>query len=294
MVVILALMAALLYAVASVAQQRAAQAAPSEQSLRLGLLVHLIRRPLWVAGVAADLTGFGFQFAALDRGSLVVVQPLLVCGLLFALPLGATLTRQRLTGRDWLGTVVLVAGLSLFLVVGAPKTGKASTTTSAWIVISLVTLVPAAVLVAVGRDARRSGSFRAGVLATGAGLVYGLTAALTKTSAHLLGVGVVHAMTAWQPYALVGAGLGGMVLAQSAFQAGPLAASLPVLTVADPVVSIAIGAAAFEEGMRSTGVAIVAEAIGLTLVVAGVAMLARSPLVAALHAPDHREGSAVR
>jgi drug/metabolite transporter (DMT)-like permease len=286
MVVAFALLSALLYAVASVAQQRAASDAPADQSLRLGLLVHLVRRPVWVAGIVADVAAFACQFAALRRGSLVVVQPLLVCGLLFALPLGAALTHQRFTRAEWLGTAAVVAGLSLFLVVSGPARGRAETTGLAWAVIVLLTVLPTAALVLAALDRRRSAAMRAGLLAAAAGVVYGLTAALTKTSAHLLDRGLGHVLTAWQPYALAAAGLAGMVLAQSAFQAGPLAASLPVLTVADPVVSIVIGAAAFHEGLHASAGAVAAEAAGLALIVAGVVVLARSPLVAAVHDVD--------
>jgi drug/metabolite transporter (DMT)-like permease len=283
MVVVFALLSAFLYAIASVVQQRAASEAPADQALRMGLLVHLLRRPLWLAGFLADIGGFVCQWLALDRGSLVVVQPLLVCGLLFALPMGAALTHQRLSRRDWIGTLALVAGLALFLGIAAPNKGSADTTTLAWFVLVALTVVPTAGLIVAARRAVHSDALRAGLLSASAGLVYGLSAALTKTSAHLLDRGIWHALAAWQPYALLAAGLAGMVLAQSAFQAGPLAASLPVLTVADPVVSIAIGAAAFHEGLRSSPVAVLAEAAGLALVFVGVVMLSRSPLVAAVH-----------
>jgi drug/metabolite transporter (DMT)-like permease len=75
MVVVFALLSAFLYAVASVVQQRAASEAPVEKALKLGLLVHLVRRPLWLAGFLADISAFVFQWLALDRGSLAVVQP---------------------------------------------------------------------------------------------------------------------------------------------------------------------------------------------------------------------------
>src|SRR6266566_9014384 len=116
MPVLAALGAALLYALASVLQQRAAGEAPAERSLRLRLLVGLIARPMWVIGILADGAGFVLQFVALDHGSLVLVQPLLVSGLLFALPLGAFLSRSALRPADWLGAALVVTGLSVFLI----------------------------------------------------------------------------------------------------------------------------------------------------------------------------------
>src|SRR4029077_8811446 len=87
---------ALLYAVAAVTQQRAAYAAPLEYSLRLSLLLNLLRRPLWLLGLCCDVGAFLLQFWALDHGALVLVQPLLVSGLLFALPLGAIISKERM------------------------------------------------------------------------------------------------------------------------------------------------------------------------------------------------------
>src|SRR6202011_351659 len=98
-----ALFSSLLYALASVLQHRAAIAQPQESSLHLGLLARLVTKPLWLAGIAADGFAFVFQFVALGHGSLILVQPLLVCGLLFALPLGAWLAGTKLTHRDWAG-----------------------------------------------------------------------------------------------------------------------------------------------------------------------------------------------
>ena len=146
-----------------------------------------------------------------------------------------------------------------------------------WIVLLVSTLGPVGVLVVLARGPQ--GPRRATLLAAGAGITYGLTAALTKSTSHLLHAGVIGLLGHWEVYALVVCGVLGMLLATSAFQAGPLAASLPVLTVVDPVVSIAIGAGAFGEGVATAGVAPVLELVGLVVIAVGVFVLARSPLV---------------
>jgi len=279
--VVYALTAALLYAVGAVLQQRAARATAAEHSLRLGLLTRLAVNPLWVVGILTDTLGYVFQFMALGQGSLVVVQPLLVSGLLFALPLGAALTGTRLTKRDWGGALFVCAGLSLFLAVAAPAAGHSDTSSATWVGILVVTAILAALaaLVARGAPPRR----RASLLAASAGLVYGVTAGLTKASSHLLHRGVPHLLASWQPYGLVVAGAVGMVLAQSAFQAGSLDASLPTLTVMDPIVSIAIGAVAFGESVAVGLAATTLELVGLALVIAGVFALDRSTAVLGTH-----------
>src|SRR5207245_8987251 len=114
-VVVIALGAAFCYAAATALQQRSArQATPA--GLHPRLLVDLARRPVWQLGIAANVAAYGLQFVALGRGSLVLVQPLLVSALLFALPIGALLSRAPVHRRERLGALVIVIGLSAFLV----------------------------------------------------------------------------------------------------------------------------------------------------------------------------------
>jgi len=278
MPVLAALGSSLLYAIASVLQQRAAGEAPAERSLRLGLLVGLIARPMWVIGILADGAGFVLQFVALDNGSLVLVQPLLVCGLLFALPFGAALTHRRLTASEWLGSAAIVAGLALFLVVASPGPGHDHASNLAWLVTGACTLVPIAVMVAVSRST--GGAVRAALLAAAGGVFYGLAAALTKVTAQELHSGIVHTLTNnWEPYALVVCAVVAMVVVQSAFQAGPLRWSLPTLTVVDPVVSVVIGALALGERISTAGIAPALEILGLVAMAWGVFLVARCPLM---------------
>jgi len=277
MAVLAALGAAVLYALASVLQQRAAAEQPLERALRVGLLMGLVRRRMWLAGVGADIAAFVLQFVALSYGSLVLVQPLLVSGLLFAVPLSVALDRRRPRAVDWTGSALVVAGLTLFLVVAQPGRGRADISGNAWVALLVLTVAPGVLLALGGRATR--GPLAAGLLATSGGVVYGASAALTKAVGHLLDGGVVHALSAWQPYALAVLGLGGMIVVQSAFQAGPLAWSLPTLTVVDPVVSIVIGAVAFGEHVTTGPLSSILEVAGLAAVVAGVFALARSPSV---------------
>jgi len=278
MVVASALGSAFLYALAAVAQQRAARAEPPEHSLRLRLLIGLLQRPLWLLGLACDIGAFLLQFYALDHGSLVLVQPLLVSGLLFALPLGAVVSHERMTRNDWIGAALVVIGLSVFLVVAQPDRGSADAAPKVWLmlVVSIVFVVSALIFVA----QLSTGARRAGFLAASAGTLYGLTAALTKACGNLFDQGLTHLFTSWKPYALAAGGVSGTVIDQSAYQAGPLNWSLPILTVTDPVVSIAIGAFVFGEGIEVDGIAPLIEALALVVMTIGVFMLSNSKLVA--------------
>jgi drug/metabolite transporter (DMT)-like permease len=273
-----------MYAFASVLQQRGASAQPPEQALRLTLLGRLLLNPLWVLGLGCDVAGYGFQFLALGHGTLVVVQPLLVTGLLFALPLGAAWAGRRLKRRDWAAAVLVCAGLAVFLTVANPASGHADVRPFVWVLL-LASAAGAVVLFVVSSLGRVAWQ-RAVLLSAAAGIVYGTTAALTKTSSHLLDDGLIHLLAHWQPYALLVAGIGGMVIAQSAFQAGSLDSSLPTMTVVDPVVSIVIGAVAFGESIAAGPGDLAAEVIALVVMSCGVFLLARSEALRTLPAPE--------
>jgi drug/metabolite transporter (DMT)-like permease len=263
-----------MYAFASVLQQRGAAAQPADQALRLSLLARLLRNPGWVLGLACDVLGYVLQFIALGHGPLVIVQPLLVCGLLFALPLGAAWAGRKLGKRDWVAAVMVCAGLAVFLSVASPEPGHNNVRPLVWIL--LLATSGGAVLALVLASSGRAAWQRAVLLSAAAGVVYGVTAALTKTSSHLLDRGIILLLAHWQPYALLMAGIGGMVIAQSAFQAGSLDASLPTMSVVDPIVSIVIGALAFGESIAAGPADVFVEVVALAAMSAGIFLLART------------------
>jgi hypothetical protein len=86
------LLAAFCAAVGIVVRQRASQTVPAGETEPGALVTTLVREPWWWAGTLASVAGYVFQALALVHGSLLLVQPLLVSSLLFALPLSARLS----------------------------------------------------------------------------------------------------------------------------------------------------------------------------------------------------------
>ena len=181
----------------------------------------------------------------------MIVQPLMVTSLLFALPLGAWWSRRRLTGSAWVWGFVLSATLALFVVLSHPDRGVDRASLGGWLVIAAVgiPIVVACVVVAHAR----SGALRASLLAIAVGLLAGALAVLTKTVVDAIPLGVGHLLATPETYALIAVGLGGVYLQQLAFQAGALQASLPVMAVLEPVVGVGLGIAVLHEHLRATG-----------------------------------------
>ena len=135
-IVVLSLASAAAYGLAAVLQHQAAIREPPELSLRAGLLMSLARRPRWLVGNAFDGVGYLFQFLALRRGSLALVEPLLVLSLVFALPVAAWLEHRRASGADVASTCVIASGLALFLGVARPGIGHPHASGVAWVILT--------------------------------------------------------------------------------------------------------------------------------------------------------------
>ncbi len=83
------------FAAGGVLQQRAASTRPESEALSLRLLLQLAHDPLWLLGIAFALVSYVLDALALSLGPLVLVQPLIVSELLFALPISVRLQGER-------------------------------------------------------------------------------------------------------------------------------------------------------------------------------------------------------
>jgi drug/metabolite transporter (DMT)-like permease len=285
-VVLLSLGAAACFGASSVLEQREAHRAPSHMAMRLGLIGHLLTRPLWLLGNLASIAGFGLQVLALRHGSLALVQPLMVTGLVFALGAAAVLDHRRPSLREGVWILLTMVGLGTFLAVSRPGIGLAQGTTAGWILLGLITVASVAALALAGREWPR---WRALSLGLAAGIVGGVGSALIERSAHFLDRGVGPLLTTWAPYALAVSFVVGLVLTQSAYQAGDLRLSLPALTVAEPIVAILIGQLLLGEKIALGAPSVVGEVLALGLMTLGVFGLGQDAAEAMDGAPSPAE-----
>jgi drug/metabolite transporter (DMT)-like permease len=142
----LALVAALLFALANVLQQRVAMEFPDRLAHSPLFLVRLLRRPEWIAGMAIILAGFAFHAAALSDGQIVVVQPILSLTLVLSLPIGVRLTAQRIGPRDVALSLLVTIALGAFLVLSDPAAGIDDPSDSAWLLAEAAVIAPSAAL----------------------------------------------------------------------------------------------------------------------------------------------------
>lgn len=256
-VVATSLGSALLFAVSSTVKHISAQATPPMDGRRMrgvaAFAAATVTHRLWLLGILCDAGGLALQVIALHLGSLVLVQPLLLSGLIFALLLRRATGRRHVSVRQFAWAGVLAVALALFVALAADL-GSAG---------SHVDRLPAAVAggagllvvivcVVLGRRTDSRGG-AAALLGTAVGLIYAGTAALLKALSDIAVHDPVRLLWSWQLYVTVALGAAGLFLNQLAFQAGPIAASLPATAAVDPLASIALGVIVFDEQVRRLG-----------------------------------------
>ncbi len=273
-----ALAAAACYATASALQHHEARRSSAGNTVAVGGMVALIRRPLWLAGTVADLGGVGLHIVALGLGPVSLVQPLQVTGLLYALPLAGLLSRRRTTRGDLAAALAVVAGLALFLgLARAPGTGGTLSAATA-AVLGAVTLL----LLGIGTLLARTlaAPRRAALLGGLAGCGFAVGSVLLEDLGLRRSAGgwsaLVTAPGLTAVAGAVGLGVVGLGLSQAAFQVGTLGQALPALTVADPVLSVVLASALLGETLSLSPLAVAADLLALLLVAAGVVRLARA------------------
>lgn len=249
--IVVALAASICFAFNSALQHRAASQEPEAAALDPRLVIRLLRRPMWLAGSAANIAGVALQAVALGIGALIVIEPVLASSLFLAVPLEAALGRRSMHRRDLAGAVVATGGLAAFLLAAAPGGGVRSPSDVAWLVAGAAVVAVAAVVLVLAR--RATAYRRVTFLGLACGLTYGVTAALLKSCAEIAAHHPLGLFTSWQLYAIMTLGGAAFALNQNAFQ-GRMTAPLIMMSVADPVVGVVLGLVVFHEHLAAGGV----------------------------------------
>lgn len=271
---LLALCAALASAVGSVIRQRSAQEITDEKVGHFALFGKSLRDTRWWLGSGGAIANYALLAVALGLGSVTLVTALQVTALLFAMPIYARLTHHRVTRWEWTWAVLLAVALAVFVAVGEPKAAHSRGTLTAWLIVAAVT-VPLLVLCVLGARVWHGRPVAAVLLAVVAGSSLAVLAVLTKGVVDTLGNGLGAVLRTPELYAYLPIALAGMIFQQSAFRAGALTASMPTVTVVEPVVAAALGVLVLDETLDAHGPRIVGLAGAAVLVILATWALAR-------------------
>ncbi|MGH3038028.1 MAG: DMT family transporter [Gaiellaceae bacterium] len=276
--IILAVVAAFFFALGLVLQEKSASTLPSE-AVGTGFLVRLARQPLWLLGGAAQMAGFGAQAWALGIGRMVVVQPLLILSIVFALPLGRLLEGRRIKRNEWIGAALVTGGLAVLLITAKTDEGSDDASFARWAIAGGITGGIAVVLFLLAHG--RSPSVRGALLGIAGGILFGFAAALTKTVVSDFDEGFVAVVTDWHLYAIVVISVAAFWLEQAALQTGALAAAVATTMAFDALSSLVFGIVVFDEALHETVLGYTVTGLSLAAALFGLVLVARAKAAAA-------------
>jgi drug/metabolite transporter (DMT)-like permease len=274
---VLSLCAAMAFGSSVALQERAAAEVHREHAMKIGLLLRVARRPLWLLGLLASVAGLLLHIAALRHGSLVRVQPVMATTLIFALALVAIRTRVHLSFGEWSSVAAVVGGLVVFLVLASPNGHAAQAPHgTAWALSSAIAVVVVGGLAWL--STRCEGRRRAALLGLATGLSNAYVAVLTKAFSRQLR----HGGPLWSHWALWGlmaAGIPAVLLVQSLYQSGNLQMSLPMAAIVEPIAACFAGVILFGEHVTFDGEESIVIGIGLAAAIVGLWHLAGNPRI---------------
>jgi hypothetical protein len=276
--VVAALGSSLAYAITAVTEQIGTKRVQRRGALSPKLLLDLIKQPLWLAGIGANVASFILQVVALRFGPLALVEPILVCDLIFAGLISAALRKHAdpVTGA---GVLACAAGVAGFLVIARPSAGRETIGP-----IQALALLGGFAVVLAGclALARWNQTVRPLALALACGAAYAVTDFAIKLATAEFGGGLADLFTHWPIYAVAIVGPIGFILNQNAFQAGTLLAPvLAIITITDTLGDVALAWLFLDEKLASGPAEIAGQAASLLVMSVGIVVLAhRSPQAA--------------
>lgn len=228
--------------------------------------------PLWWLGAGIAVGGFVLQAAALSLGPVLLVQPLIVLAVAFAIPFEMWLAGAMPRLEQWVWAALLVAGVAAFVVFARPIRSRIGP--QPWILALVVALLLAVLVAIVVYSERSPAAPRALLRGTVAGSMFGIAAVLLNTLGHRW----EHPLRLLQSpavYLLALVALVGLYFQQRAFAAGAVQASFPALTIAELLVSMGLGLAILGEKLNRHTWATAVSLTGLAVTIAAVLRLSR-------------------
>nr|ASZ00135.1 membrane protein [Streptomyces spectabilis] len=240
--VLLSLVSAVAYAGGAILQEQVAATASQYQYAPL-------RRGVWWVAVVLNGLGGLLHVVALAYGPLSLVQPLGALTIVFALPMAAMFVRRKAGATAWRGALMATLGLAGLLSLTQAADSRSLADTER-VMLALGTGGAVVCLMLLAHAAHRHPAVRSVLLATAAGIAFGISSVFTKTVA--VDWDAHEPLTRQVPSLAVIAVLAvaGLLLSQASYRGAGLAAPLSTVTVVNPVIAAAVGLTLFGESFR--------------------------------------------
>ncbi|GHC88962.1 DMT family transporter [Streptomyces flavofungini] len=272
--IVLSLISAVAYAGGAIIQEQVAAKSAAQQYAPL-------RNGAWWIAVVLNGLGGLLHVVALAYGPLSLVQPLGALTIVFALPMAALFVRRKAGSTAWRGAIMATVGLVGLLSL-TQATASQSLADTERIGLALGTAGAVVTLMLLAHAVHRHPAVRGMLLATAAGIAFGISSVFTKTVA--VDWDAHEPLTRQVPSLAVIAVLAvsGLLLSQASYRGAGLAAPLSAVTVVNPVIAAGVGLTLFGESFRY-GTAGTAVALACGVVAAGGLILLTTERIGAPH-----------
>ena len=283
--VMAALAGAVCYGAAPVVQGVAARREAAGAGVGGRLVLRLVRRPLWLAGIAVDLGGFVFEAWAFSAAPATLVAPLMAFDTIVFVLIGTSVFHDRLSPRGVAGICVISVGIAALAASFANDDALGATASNRELISFLIGAVGVCALaVVLGGRAMAAGRsvVAAGTFASAAGIAFGLATMSTRQVGRTF-----HFDRPWllletpTPYVLALTAVLALMFMQRGLQTSPLL-TVPVVSALGAMLPVGLAAGVLGDpvphGLRLAGFV-----AALVLICAGVALLGRDRVSAEQH-----------
>ncbi len=292
---IAAIVAALLYGIASVIQAIAVRAASHKSAdgaaggVDPGLMVRMLHQWRFVASICIDALGFVAQLIALQRLPLFAVQAFVAANLAVTAVLASWVIGVTLSVREWAAVLGVVAGVGLL---GSSAGAEGAAQVGAVFKLALIVAIAGLALIGLAA-AKLNEPYRTVALGATAGFGYGVL----SIAARVLN-GFSPLVLARDPaaYAVAAAGIISFMFYATALESGSVTVATAAVVLTETIPPAVIGVIFLGDQTRP-GLAVVAWG-GFFIAVASAVMLARfgeahhDEDVAMADAKAHRQANA--
>jgi len=298
---------AALYGVAPLVQAVAARREQAGTGLGLGLLARLVRRPLWLGGLAVEMVAFVLEVYALSVAPVAMIGPVMALDMIVFTLLAGRALREHLSRLGAAAICVMVVGIGL-LAYAFEEHGEVGSLASTRVMLLFLSVGLAFSLLAAGGANRAAGRHRVASAAMGFGVAAGTAYAIAtlatrqfglvldeRRSGSFLGGYLLELLRTPAPYLLIVFSVLAVSLEQRGLQGEAAVVAFPVTSGVSAFLPVVLGLTMFDEPAPAGG-HFVAFVLALVLIAAGIAGLARdrAAAVGASEAETGRHGQSAR
>lgn len=275
LIVVFSVIAALLNAWSAVIQRYEAGEVSAKELFRRDFMKRLSKNTKWLGAFGLQVLAFLFQAAALRKGSLIEVQPIMTIDLIFLLIILHFNKHVSIGKRELLAIFMICVGISCTLLFAKPVAGQRPYSVSS--LIFVICLAAAVIMIGIFIVRRtQTSSYRALIAAMAAGISFAIVDVFAKIVSRQISLGILTVLSGWQVWCLFAVGIVSIIMTQNTYGSGPVAVSQPTMEIVEPVVGVILGIYIFGDSVSLDPLNLAFSLVAALIACGGIVILSHS------------------